>query len=206
VFVAAPLAAPPPRRLSARAAAVGPPSSGESQPSAPVDPGQPTHDADEDLDVLGSVVHRAVQAGLLSPAGHRADAVARLLRDEERGRVVDIDVLLQRATAALDRLAAIEGLCDLLSGDSPAVAWRQFEVPFAMRQPDGTVVRGAIDCLVRRTSGGIEVLEFKIARPRPEHDAQLAIYVAAARSLFPGVPVTGRLIYAGQQLSPASGV
>jgi RecB family endonuclease NucS len=76
----------------------------------------------------------------------------------------------------------------------------------AQRQSDGSIVRGTIDCLVGRTSGGVDVLEFKTARPHPSHEAQLQQYVEAVRALFPGVPVTGRLVYAAQQLSPPSGV
>ena len=34
--------------------------------------------------------------------------------------------------------------------------------------------------------------EFKTGRPHPEHEQQLAIYVEAARALFPGARVAGR--------------
>jgi RecB family endonuclease NucS len=39
------------------------------------------------------------------------------------------------------------------------------------------------------------VVEIKTGRAWPEHQAQLAVYVEAARALFPGSEVEGRLIY-----------
>ena len=70
------------------------------------------------------------------------------------------------------------------------------------------IVRGSIDCIIERRSGVIEVLEFKTGRPAPEHEHQLAVYVNAARALFPGRLVSGKLIYAQsrEQLSGAGGV
>jgi ATP-dependent helicase/nuclease subunit A len=202
----APLDATGPRVVTARdVAATGQPWP-PAYPSSNDEAGDATRDVDEDGDLLGIVVHRALQAGLLSSAGGHGDVVGRVLRDEERTRAADVDQLQRRAEAALDRLAAIEGLGELLAAESPAVAWRHFEVPFTMRQTDGTLVRGVIDCLVQRTDGPIEVLEFKTARARPAHEAQLAVYVAAVRTLYPGASVIGRLIHAGEQLSPAPGV
>ena len=58
------------------------------------------------------------------------------------------------------------------------------------------ILRGTFDCLVRRHDGGVTVLELKTGKPMPEHDEQLATYLAAARALFPGAPVQGTLIYA----------
>jgi hypothetical protein len=40
------------------------------------------------------------------------------------------------------------------------------------------------------------VLELKTGKPAPEHDKQLEIYLTAARAMFPGTPVEGRLVYA----------
>jgi hypothetical protein len=41
----------------------------------------------------------------------------------------------------------------------------------------------------------VSVVEFKTGRRRPEHQAQLDVYVDAARELFPGVSVSGVLVY-----------
>ena len=74
---------------------------------------------------------------------------------------------------------------------------RIHEVPFSMRDPrrSGVILRGSIDCLVRSPDGAITVVELKTGRPRPEHEEQLGLYVAAARDLFPGTAVSGLLIY-----------
>jgi ATP-dependent exoDNAse (exonuclease V) beta subunit len=58
------------------------------------------------------------------------------------------------------------------------------------------VVRGSIDCLVR-SEDRVTVHEFNTGRPRVDHRDQLALYVEAARALFPGRIVEGRLLYAG---------
>jgi ATP-dependent exoDNAse (exonuclease V) beta subunit len=68
------------------------------------------------------------------------------------------------------------------------------EVPFTMSTSEG-IVRGTIDCLVRRPDGAIAVLEFKTGRARPEHRAQLDLYTRAAAHIFPGVHVEGVLVY-----------
>jgi hypothetical protein len=56
------------------------------------------------------------------------------------------------------------------------------------------VIRGSIDCLIR-SAGQIQVLEFKTGSTVPEHEIQRDVYVRAARSMFPGLPVEGHLIY-----------
>ena len=40
------------------------------------------------------------------------------------------------------------------------------------------------------------MLELKTGKPAPEHEQQLAIYLTAARALFPGASVDGNLVYA----------
>ncbi|MGH6944705.1 MAG: PD-(D/E)XK nuclease family protein, partial [Geminicoccaceae bacterium] len=56
-------------------------------------------------------------------------------------------------------------------------------------------LRGTIDCLIQRPDGSVMVVEFKTGRPRPSHERQLGIYVAAARACFPDSAIDGRLIY-----------
>ena len=58
------------------------------------------------------------------------------------------------------------------------------------------ILRGTFDCLVQRRDGGITVLELKTGEPAPEHEQQLSTYVTAARALFPGMRVEGKLVYA----------
>jgi RecB family exonuclease len=52
-----------------------------------------------------------------------------------------------------------------------------------------------IDCLVLRPDGEVVVLDFKTGAPRGADRQQLDAYVQAARLLFPGTPVEGRLVY-----------
>ena len=67
------------------------------------------------------------------------------------------------------------------------------ELPFSM-QTEGRIVRGTIDCLIA-SGDRVTILEFKTGRPRQEHQAQIDIYHAAARLLFPGLEVESRLVY-----------
>jgi ATP-dependent exoDNAse (exonuclease V) beta subunit len=75
---------------------------------------------------------------------------------------------------------------------------RVYEVPFSLRTMSAEgpcILRGTIDCLVRREDGSVVVVEFKTGRPRPEHQRQIGIYVDAARALFPAASVEGKLVY-----------
>src|SRR5690606_20206923 len=101
------------------------------------------------------------------------------------------------ARRALHEIRAHPDLAGVFDGGEDVV-WRRHEVPFSIQRDDRTIVRGTIDCLVKRASGLIQVLEFKTGRPLDAHRAQLALYVDAAKALFPGTPVEGRLLYAGE--------
>ena len=57
------------------------------------------------------------------------------------------------------------------------------------------ILRGTIDCLIRRENGSVVVVEFKSGVPRAFHQSQLDLYVEAARRLFPAALVEGRLLY-----------
>jgi hypothetical protein len=121
-------------------------------------------------------------------------AAARLIRDVELPDVVDLDRLLERAATAYASLCADADVARALSGGVP-----MFEVPFSVR-PSGAprILRGSFDCLVRRPDGGVTILELKTGAPLPDHDEQLQTYLTAARALFLGMPVEGKLVYAGQ--------
>jgi ATP-dependent helicase/nuclease subunit A len=159
--------------------------------------------------VLGGPGVSTVEAGVLV---HRALATGRddlesLLRSEERALIGNLPDLISQAQSALHDIRQHPDVAAILAPDADLM-WRRHEVPFSWRlEGDDTVVRGTIDCLVQWNSGLIQVLEFKTGRPLPEHEQQLAIYIDAARALFPGATVEGRLIYAGQkQLSDHAGV
>jgi ATP-dependent helicase/nuclease subunit A len=87
------------------------------------------------------------------------------------------------------RLAGLGG--QWLRQAGPAARWH--EVPIGFH--DGTTVwRGALDALVEEPDR-LRVVEFKTGRRRPSHEAQLALYVAAIRAIFPGREVEGELVY-----------
>ena len=150
--------------------------------------------------VVGRLVHRLLRddgeggrsrsgSGDAEPTGRAVAAMER----EERARA-DHRALADAAAGIYRRAVRREDVAALLDGDC------LFEVPFTLRRADpgggGPVfVRGVIDCLSRRPDGRVTVVEFKTGAARPEHEAQLALYVEAARALFPGRPVDGRLLY-----------
>jgi ATP-dependent helicase/nuclease subunit A len=147
---------------------------------------------------VGELVHRALQAGVDDPGS--------LLRAEERALCENVVQLLTDAGAALASIRSHPRVAQILAGVD--VEWRRHEVPFSALRSDGTILRGAIDCIVQRTNGVIEVFEFKTGRRDVVHEQQLETYLEAARALFPGQIVEGHLIYAHvwEQLSRLQGV
>jgi ATP-dependent helicase/nuclease subunit A len=82
VDAVAPLVATAPRRVTTRDAAA------ESRPVDATAAPLPEADSSDDADIVGTLVHRAIQAGLLAlESPRRAERLVRLLREEERGRV-----------------------------------------------------------------------------------------------------------------------
>ena len=113
------------------------------------------------------------------------------MREEERSRA-DFRQLAETAAEIVDRAAAREDVATLLASECI------FEVPFSHQvDVDGhpVVVRGVMDCLSREPDGDLTVVDFKTGAQTPEHQRQLDLYVEAARVVFPGHRVDGRLIY-----------
>jgi ATP-dependent helicase/nuclease subunit A len=110
----------------------------------------------------------------------------------------EVPFSLRLSAAALDEAAAVDseghGLAAPTAGR--AASRDRDEGAQGPGEEDGVIVRGAIDCLIRRADGRWVVVEFKTGRPTAWHDAQLAIYVAAARALTGAAEVEGRLVYA----------
>jgi ATP-dependent helicase/nuclease subunit A len=148
---------------------------------------------DESLRLVGTLVHRLLQReGLAVDVSDEwiAARLSSLIRVEEAAAIGDRDGLVRRAAAAYRAFSTHADLRVLyLSGTA------FHEVPFSL-WVDNRVVRGAIDCLVRRPDGEIAILEFKTGRRRPEHEAQTALYREAALSLFPGSRVVTQLLSA----------
>jgi hypothetical protein len=168
-------------------------------------------------------VHRALANGSDAPLDSRESVrqhIERQLRPFERALVEDANALIDRAARAYSAIVGRPEIAQLLvsadvSGSAglglPALSGvegsRVFhELPFSLKQPDGTIVRGAMDAVVERPGGGIEVIEIKTGRRLPEHQRQLALYVEAARTVFPDREVSGRLVYPDEQLSAGPGV
>jgi ATP-dependent helicase/nuclease subunit A len=144
--------------------------------------------------LVGTLVHRLFQhVDLLSDPADRQVALARrLLTAAERAEAPDADAAVNDALRIWRAINKRPDVATLLA------AGRRFcEIPFSLADPDLTplVLRGTIDCLVRKPDGSIAVMEFKTGAPRPVHDRQLDIYVRAARAVFPDSSVEGRLIY-----------
>jgi ATP-dependent helicase/nuclease subunit A len=171
--------------------------------SAAGEPRQAAEPASSGSALAGELVHRLLRLGARAADGRAslddAAALAReLVREGEAASVNDLDeVARQAARAYLDLMSRPDVLADLASPE----VW--FEVPFSFRSAAGSeLVRGRFDCLVRRPGGAVDVLEFKTGHPSESHQRQLDVYLAAARALFPGASVRGRLIYAGPPAAP----
>jgi ATP-dependent helicase/nuclease subunit A len=142
---------------------------------------------------VGALVHRIVASA--HQLEHLVDGEARLRWVRGLMKADDVAALEDPgacAGAALDcwiRLSGRPEVVELLS-----LPGRQHEIPFSLRQ-HGTIVRGTIDCLVRKPDQTLVVVEFKTGQPRDEHQLQLDQYVRAAQEMFPGGTVEGRLIY-----------
>ena len=141
----------------------------------------------------GTLVHRLLLHGSAldgcADSGEEVQVVRDLLEPHEQVEAADLDEV---ARAALRTYHALKGRPDVVellhSGQSYS------EVPLSLRIGT-TILRGRIDRLIRRADGSIVVVEVKTGVARPEHDAQLALYVRAVETLFPGAPVEGRLLY-----------
>ena len=137
----------------------------------------------------------------------------RLMRGEEQLGLEAPDEIARQAAETFQRVAAREDIRTLLTSGACL-----YEVPFSLRLPSSAatpraeqamresgllsadagshlIVRGTIDALVRQADGAVVVVEFKTGAPHVDHHEQLEMYVEAARAMFPGAAVTGRLIY-----------
>ena len=159
--------------------------------------------------VVGRLVHRLLQRAGETGVGADADLesqVVDLMTPEERARSESRGLVLDAARVFRRALSRPE-VTELLQGDC------LFEVPFSMRRDDldqhenlgpnqdhddgggPLVLRGTIDCLLRREDGRLTVIELKTGGARPHHERQLSLYLDAARALFPETSVDGAVVY-----------
>ena len=170
---------------------------------------------------LGTLTDTADLASLARAAVR--EELARGLEDREPGTTAidleagpdppdDQDAGADAAEEALDLFARMRSQPDVRQAfdGNPCL----FEVPFShrigpdalppleqadvedARRTNGVVVRGVIDCLVFRSAESVLVVDFKTGSPKSADGAQLGIYLAAVRVLFPGRAVAGLLVYA----------
>lgn len=150
--------------------------------------------------MVGTLVHRLLQGS--APASDteaaRRAALASL-RPEERAQLDDEEATVASAVTTFQALTARVDVQEALTSGAC-----YYEVPFTLRLMRGetVMVRGSIDCVVLRPDGSVLVLEFKTGRQQAEHVRQLDIYLRAARAIFPGSRVEGRILYPGPSPEP----
>jgi ATP-dependent helicase/nuclease subunit A len=152
--------------------------------------------------LVGTLVHRLFQAtrGMTDPeTGWLGDRARALLAGREEAAGLDIREIVAAAVDAFVRLRSRPDLSRVIDR-----ADCEYELPFSLRLAPPAevgadlrpvVVRGSIDCVARQPDGRIAVVELKTGRRHAWHEGQLALYVRAARALYPGVAVEGRLVY-----------
>ncbi|MFI5177633.1 MAG: UvrD-helicase domain-containing protein [Vicinamibacterales bacterium] len=159
----------------------------------PTPPPAPLIEATSDR-LTGTLVHRLFERRLPA-ATSDADLrplIPHLLRADERVDVDDLDALARAVSRLYLTLRQRTDVTRLLESGTC-----HYEVPFSYQPPDrpDDVFRGAIDCLVMASDGGVTVLEFKTGRPRPEHDAQAALYGEAIGALVGPGRVAVKIVY-----------
>ncbi len=166
-------------------------------PIAPIGEIYPSQTGASSATLIGTLVHRLFERfgiALARAAGDAAisDQLAHLLREDEVLDAGDTEELLRHALQAYLALCAQPSIVEALEAGETL-----FEVPFSLRLSGSqTILRGTFDCLVRRPDGSVTLLELKTGKPSPAHEQQLSAYLAAARALFPGTTVEGKVVYA----------
>ena len=142
--------------------------------------------------LVGRLVHRLLARFPPGPAADEAIVLATvqaLVTDEERAQVPELDAAIARAVTLHRRLTSRPDVQALFAEGTAA-----FEVPVSLVR-DGRVLRGTIDCLIRRPDGALVVVEVKTGPPRPEHQRQLEAYLGAIQALGPAIRATGCLVH-----------
>jgi ATP-dependent helicase/nuclease subunit A len=146
--------------------------------------------------IAGTLVHRLFEQ-VEAARDEDDEALGRrmrlLLRPAERVGLEDEDGLLESARRCFRAMLRRPSVVALMAAPD-----RWHEVPFSLAE-GGVVVEGTIDSLVR-DEAGLVVVELKTGRPAPQHRAQLATYLRAARAFAPGDAVRGVLVYADQDV------
>jgi ATP-dependent exoDNAse (exonuclease V) beta subunit len=142
--------------------------------------------------LVGILIHRLFRR--LAPIDDEPalqQQAAALIESKERAAIPDTASFVATVASTYTAMRARDDVRAIFEHGEPL-----FEVPFSWRLAAGDVLRGTIDCLVVRRDGSVVVVDFKTGRERPDHRAQLDVYVKAASTLFPGRRVDGVLLYA----------
>jgi ATP-dependent helicase/nuclease subunit A len=148
--------------------------------------------------MLGRVVHRMFQRSARGDADglSLAEMARTLIREDEAAAAGDAGALAREAAGVFARMWGKPEVQSILTG-----ADCLYEIPVSLTRTyeggaaEGRILRGVIDCIVRRPDGRVIVLDFKTGAERRSDRRQLEAYVQAARDLYPGASVEGRLIY-----------
>jgi ATP-dependent helicase/nuclease subunit A len=140
--------------------------------------------------ITGRLIHRLLHRGVAEVSASEASS---LLTPEERASVPDLEPFVRSAVDGWRRLAGREDVARALESGE-----RFYEVPFSYLVPGSEppeILRGAIDCLIRRNDGSALIVELKTGRRHASHQRQLDHYVRAVEASQPGVRVERMLIY-----------
>jgi RecB family exonuclease len=161
-----------------------------------LDPATPSQQPQSDT-TFGTLLHRLFQfAHQLDDPTDRAALAALAARGLRTDELAAIDDVPRAASMAADGYLSAQNRPDIVEAFNGVE--RLYEVPFSLLITDGEtdrIVRGTIDCLVRKEDGSITVVELKTGAPRAAHQRQLDVYVRAAQALCGVDRVTGALLY-----------
>jgi ATP-dependent helicase/nuclease subunit A len=150
------------------------------------------HSGAESHLLVGLLVHRLLQRfGMTAFVDDDAlgSTVETLLRRERHAEAATDPETTKEIIA---RFHALRGHSELRTQYEAGDVFH--EVPFSFFA-DGSIVRGAIDCLIRQADGSVLILEFKTGRQREEHQRQAELYRRAAAAVFPDAPVAVDVVY-----------
>jgi len=144
--------------------------------------------------LAGTLIHRLFEHRIDPSLGdaEMAKQVLALAGAEDLVDQSDSMPLAASVAAAYRKFRSREDVATLLtSGEC------HYEVPFSFESANrpGETVRGVFDCLILGYNGEATVLEFKTGQPRPEHEAQAALYGEALRTLAPGRTGGVKILY-----------
>ncbi|HUF48644.1 MAG TPA: UvrD-helicase domain-containing protein [Vicinamibacterales bacterium] len=144
--------------------------------------------------LVGTLVHRLFQRRIDSDRDPSvvASIAAGMLSDLD---LVDEDNPAALVAAATDLYVRLRDHEDLRATLSQGEASYEVPVSWVRRDDPATIVRGVIDCVVRRPDGGVTILELKTGAPRPGHEEQARRYAEAFGTALGSSGVQVKIVY-----------